>query len=169
MKQLILIIGLIAMICACQPTAVKEMTPEERQEIATTIKQTNKEFFNMLKYVDQEVLDSSMDYFVENNDEAWMNNPAIFLNGLSFYPTKEAMYENWKPEADSHFGQNIYIDDEYVAVLSHEYAVYVLMGSFTIIDEEDNEGEKIPFSGSYVYALRNGKWKFLHTHQSWTN
>ena len=169
MKQLILIIALIGLICACQPTAEKEMTLEERQEIASAIKQTHKEFFGMLKYVDQEVWDSIMDFYAETNDEAWMNNPAIAFNHLAFYPTKEAIYENWKPETDSHWGQNFYFDEGYVAVLSHEYAVYIVKGSATIIDEEGNEGEKLPMSGSYVYALRDGKWKVLHMHQSWTD
>lgn len=68
MKHSILIIGLIAMICSCQPTAEKEMTLEERQEIASTIKQTHKEFFGMFKYVDQEVFDSFMDFWAETNE-----------------------------------------------------------------------------------------------------
>ena len=38
MKRLLLIIGVVAMTCSCQPTQ-KEMTPEQRQEVATIIKQ----------------------------------------------------------------------------------------------------------------------------------
>lgn len=167
MRQLLLIIGIIAVISACQPTVENEISLEERQEISSTIKQEFNAMMGGIKHMDKEIFDDWMNYFVENNDEAWMDNPSLWLNMLYHYPTKDDIIKVWKPEGDETWGQNTLIEEEYVAVLSREYAVYVFKGTYASIDNEGVEGENTPMSGSYVFALRDGKWKILHIHQSW--
>ena len=167
MKRLLLIMGLIAMIWACQPTGEKEMTIEQQQEVANTIKQQFQKWTDLLKDHNQENFDKVMYDYVESNDEAWMDNPAFLLNMLYIYPTTEAIYEEWKPKPESRSGTDYNIEKDYVAILSPEHAVYVFKGTYSITDKDGNTGDDIPMSGTYVYVLRNGEWKFLHTHQSW--
>ena len=169
MKQLLLFMGLFAMICACQPTGEKEMTNEERQEIASTIKQNFKETIELGKNNNQENFEKWMNVYVESNDEAWMNNPALWLNMLYLYPTKEAISEAWKPKEGSRSGTNFNIEEDYIAVLSPENAVYVFKGTYSITDKDGNTGDDYPMSGTNVYVLRNDEWKLFHIHQSWQN
>lgn len=167
MKQLLLIMGLVAMTWACQTTGEKEMTIEQRQEVANTIKQQFQKLTDLWKNNNQENFEKWMYEWIESNDETWMNNPALWLNMLNLLPTKEAVYEAWKPGPDSRSGSNFNIEKDYVAVLSPEHAVYVFEGTFSITDKDGNTGDDIPMSGTYVYVLRNGVWKLLHIHHSW--
>lgn len=167
MKRLLLIMGLIALTWACQTTGEKEMTIEQRQEVANTIKQQFQKWTDLLKDHNQENFDKVMYDYVESNDEAWMDNPAFFLNMMTLLPTKEKIDEVFRPIIEVRSSSNYKIDEDYVAVISAECAVYVFEGTFSITDKDGNTGDDIPMSGTYVYVLRNGEWKFLHTHQSW--
>ena len=167
MKRLLLIIGVVAMTCACQPTQ-KEMTPEQRQEVATIIKQ---DFSDMIEKMSNPGydLDEFLSTWVESDDEAWMNNPAFWLNMMTLLPTKEKIDEVWRPIIEVRSSSNYKIDEDYVAVISAECAVYVFKGFYTITSKEGNTTDPTPMSGSYVYVLRNDEWKMLHMHQSWQN
>ena len=96
-----------------------------------------------------------------------MNNPAIWLNMMTLYPTTERINEVWMPISDVRSATNYYVDEDYVAVISDECAVYVFKGTFTITDKEGDTTDPVPMSGSFVYVLRNNDWKVLHMHQSW--
>jgi len=165
MKHLLLFIGLATIICACQPKP-NELTPEQRQDIANIVKQNFNDMIETMGQPDA-LWDEGMAMWVENDDEAWMNNPALWLNMMTLWPTKEKIEEAWKPATEVRSSNNFYIDEEYVAVISAECAVYVCKGSFTITYKEGNTTEPTPMSGSYVYVLRNDEWKILHMHQSW--
>ena len=167
MKQLLVIMGLIALTCACQPTGEKEMTIEERQEIAATIKQNFTETMALLQNNNQENFEKWMTTYVESNDEAWMKNPALWLQSLMLWSTKETIYDIWKPTEGVRSGTNLNIEEDYVAVLSPENAVYVLKGTYSVIDKDGNTSDDYPVSGTYVYVLRNGEWKTLHIHLSY--
>jgi ketosteroid isomerase-like protein len=165
MKQLLLIIGLATIIFACQPMQ-NELTPEQRQDIANDIKQNFNDWTEKMGNPDY-TWDDSTSMWVESDDEAWMNNPALWLNMMTLYPTKENIDEVWGPIGEVRSSTNYYIDEDYVAVISAECAVYVFKGSFTITNKEGNTIDPVPMSGSYVYVLRNDEWKMLHMHQSW--
>lgn len=165
MKNLLLIISLATIICACQPKQ-NELTPEQRQEIANVIKQNFNDMIEMMCTPGAN-WDDFMTIWVESDDEAWINNPALWLNMMMLWPTKEKIDEVWEPISEVRSSTNYYIDEEYVAVISAECAVYVFKGSFTNTDKEGNTIDPIPMSGSYVYVLRNDEWKILHMHQSW--
>lgn len=169
MKRLLLIMGLIAFTWACQPTSEKEMTIEEQQEIASIIKQDFMKTMELLKNNKQENFEKWMSTYVESNDEAWMKNPAIWLQSLTLWSTKETIYKIWKPKEGSRSGTSLNIEEDYVAVPSPENAVYVFKGTYSIIDEEGNTSDDYPLSGTYVYVLRNGEWKVLHAHLSYKN
>ena len=93
MKKLLLTIGIIALTFACQPTEEKEMTIEQREEVATIIKQQTQKMFDVLKVYNKENFEIFMDGWIESDDAAWMNNPALWLNMLYLHPTKEEIYE----------------------------------------------------------------------------
>ncbi len=169
MKRLLLIMGLIVLTWACQTMDEKEMTIEERQEIASTIKQNFMEMMELFKNNNQENFEKWINAYVESNDEAWMKNPALWFQGLNLWSTKEAIYEVWKPKEGSRSRTNLNFEEDYVAVLSPENAVYVFKGTYSIIDKDGNTSDDYPMSGTYVYVLRNGEWKILHTHLSYQN
>ncbi|MBT3242722.1 MAG: SnoaL-like domain-containing protein [Bacteroidetes bacterium] len=164
MKKLTVILGVIILFCACQQTE-SEMTDEQRQEIASTITQHFKDL------MDQPSTDNWVDEFlsswVENDDKAWLGKPALWLNLMTLYPDQDKIYEVWKPIGEVRSSTDFTVDEDYVAVLSAESAVYVFKGSFTITYKEGTTTDPTPMSGSYVYVLRDGKWKTLHQHLSW--
>jgi len=166
MKKLLLILGVFALLTSCQPTQ-NELSPEKRQEIADTIK---KEFNNLMgKNQDFTVenFDRMQQAWVESDDKVWMENPALWLNMMTLMPDKESM-EVWRPKPNStRAATNYFIDEDYVAVISAECAVYVLKGTFTVTSKDGITTDPIPLSGSYVYVMRDGEWKMLHMHQSW--
>ncbi len=95
---------------------------------------------------------------------AWLLN-----DSTSVLPSKEKIDEVWRPICVVRSSTNYKIDEDYVAVISYECAVYVFKGFFTITSKEGHTTDPTPMSGSYVYVLRNDEWKILHTHQSWKN
>ena len=166
MKRLLIIISLVALICACQTTP-KELTDEQRQEIATTIKKEFREIMLDNPDFTVENFEKILAKCVESDDKAWMGNPALWFNMMTLINDKEGM-EIWRPKPTSTRAEsNYYIDEEYVAVLSIESALYTFKGSFTTTSKEGITSDTIPMSGSYVYVLREGDWKMLHMHQSW--
>lgn len=168
MKHLLMIIGIIALTCACKPIEEKKMTIEQREEVATAIKQQTQQIFNTLKVYNQENFEKFMDVWIESDDEVWINNPALWINMLYLLPTKEAIYETWKPSPESRSGNNFNIEKDYVAVLSPEHAVYVFTGTYSVVDKDGNISEDNPMSATYVFSLKNDEWKLIHVHQSWT-
>ena len=167
MKKLLLTIGIIALTCACQQTEEKEMTIEQREEVATIIKQQTQKMFDVLKVYNKENFEIFMDGWIESDDAAWMNNPALWLNMLYLHPTKEEIYEAWKPSPETRTGNNFNVEKDYVAVLTPEHAVYVFQGTYSVIDKDGNKSDENPMSGTYVFILKNDEWKLLHIHQSW--
>jgi len=167
--KLFLIFGLVVFVFACQPAKNQEMTTEQRQEIAKTIRKEVKDILTLQRDFTVENHEKLLLNWVESDDKAWMGNPALWFNMLYLYPDKESL-ESWRPTPTStRTATNFYIDEDYVAVISPECALYTFKGSFTITNKNGETTEKTPNSGSFVYVLRNGEWKILHTHQSWTN
>ena len=104
---------------------------------------------------------------VSGDDEVWINNPAMWLNMLTFYPNNEVIYKVWEPAIKKRSSTIMKVDKDYVAVVSPEYAVYVIEGAFSVTDTDGNNTGEIPMTGTMVYVLKNNKWKVLHTHYSW--
>jgi hypothetical protein len=146
---------------------VEELTPEARQEIASSIRLSFNEMVKMLENHTLENVEKWINFYVESDDEAWMNEPVLWFNMLTVYPTKEAIRKVWTPTENSRLGTNMNIEEDYVAVLSPESATYVLKGTFSVIDTDGNTGADIPMSGIHVYVLRDDEWKIVHTHYSW--
>ena len=84
MKNTLLFIASIALLCACQKEVPKEMTLEERQKIAEEIRQHQYQWTNSLEIFNMENFKSFVDEMVPGDDEVWMGNPAMWLNELSF-------------------------------------------------------------------------------------
>ena len=141
----------------------------ERQEIADTIKSTMHELFALNKDYTMDGFEKKMSLFIEPNDEAWMNNPALFVNMLQIVEDKEIAREDMIRILESRTGTIYDIEKEYVAVLSPESAIYVFKGTFSIIRSNGVSSANFPMTGSYVFVLRDDGWKILHMHQTWTN
>ncbi len=167
MKKLLVIIGVIAIVCSCQQ-AETALTDEQKQKIADVIKQQFQSSMNMGE-MNQEKFDLMLSNMTEKEDQSWVGTPALWLNELSLYPDKSKVNEVWRPKPDQYLHQKFFVDEDFVAVISEDCAIYIFKGSFAYVDKEGEVGNKTPMSGSYVYVKRDGEWKWLHMHQSWKN
>lgn len=167
MKRTILFFLVIALISSCQTEVAQEMTPEDREKVATEIREHQKKMRSLFEVSSVENFNTWMTDMVPGDDEAWMDNPAMWLNLLNLYPNNEVIHNVWDPVIHQRSGTMIKVDKDYVAVLSPEHAVYVSEGIFTITDKQGNTSAEMPLSGTFVYVKKNNKWKVLHIHYSW--
>lgn len=146
-----------------------DMTAEQRQEIAEQVR-TN--FMEMIKLAENntiENLHTTFKEYIDTSDAAWIEDPALALSMISLYPDKEAAFTAWAPKEGSRSGTVYKVEDEHIAVLSPESALYVFTGTFSIIEENGTISDEYPVSGTYVFVRTNDKWKIVHFHQSWEN
>jgi hypothetical protein len=164
MKKLLTLLALLTLIFACD--VEEKITPEDREAIAAEIKT---EFHNWINSMSGSQKEFDMSVWVESDDEAWMGKPALWFNMMTLFPDQEKIREVWEPVGETRSATNFKVDEEYVAVVSDDCAVYTFKGTFSITDIDGNTGPDIPMSGTYVYVERNDQWKMLHMHQSWKN
>ncbi|MFP4488410.1 MAG: nuclear transport factor 2 family protein [Bacteroidales bacterium] len=146
-----------------------EMSPELRQEIADKVR-TN--FMEMMKLAENNTIENinmTFKKYIDTSAVAWIKEPAMALNMITLYPDKESAFTAWAPKEDSRSGTAYKIEDEHIAVLTPESALYVFTGTFSIIDQDGNMSDEYPVSGTYVFVKTDDRWKILHFHQSWEN
>lgn len=145
------------------------MSQELRQEIAGKVRSN---FMEMMKLAENNTIENiytTFNKYIDTTDAAWMGDPALALNMITLYPDKGSAFTAWAPKDDSRSGTIYNIEDEHIAVLTPESALYVFTGTFSVIDEDGNMSEEYPVSGTYVFVEINDKWKVVHFHQSWEN
>jgi hypothetical protein len=167
MKKTVLFMTFFTLLCACQKEVPKEMTLEDRQNIAEEIRQFQYNWLNSMEVFNNETINVFLSGMVPGDDEVWMGNPAMWLNELTFYPNNEVINESWQPEIENRSSTTFKIEKDYVAVVSPEYAVYVAIGTFAVTDAQGNNTGDIPMSGTSVMLKKNNQWKVLHWHNSW--
>jgi len=169
MKRLLIILASVALLASCQTTQ-KELTPEERQEIADQVKKTFNESLELYRDLTVANFEKSLQYFVETDDPAWMGDPVMLQNMLYSIKTKERLDEVFRPDPNSNRkGQDYQEETSNVAVISDDCAVCVFTGKVAYTFKDTTPTIYQPISGSYVYVKKDGKWKCLHAHQSWVN
>jgi hypothetical protein len=72
-----------------QPTNQQILATLEKQKIAETIREQLATLLHSIYEPTQENLDIFLEYFVESNDTAWMENPALWVSNLTMLQTKE--------------------------------------------------------------------------------
>ncbi len=169
MKKTLLLIAFIALTWACQKEVPKELTLEQRQNIAEEIRQFQYNWLKSLEVFNEENFNVFLSGMVPGDNEVWMGNPAMWLNELTFFPNNEVINEYWRPEFENRSSTTFKIERDYVAVASPEYAVYVALGTFSVTDAQGNNMGDIPMSNTSVMAKTNNEWKVLHIHYSWQN
>ena len=143
------------------------MTLEERQKIADEIKQHQYKWMKSMEVANMETFNEFLAEFVPDDDAVWIGKPALWLNELTLFQNFEVINEFWSKEIENRSSTTWKADKDYVAVVSPEYAVYVLIGSFSVTDNEGNNSGDIPMTGTTVYVKKKDKWKVLHCHYSW--
>lgn len=143
------------------------LTNDQREEIADIIRNRSQEWLNTIKEYNQENLDVFLDFFVENDEASWMNNPALWVSNLDILPTREKLEEFWRPEIDKRSSHDIKIVKDFITVLSADQAIHVFKANYRITDAEGNVGEEHTCVITNVYVRKNGQWKILHHHQSY--
>lgn len=166
-KQFFVLLCLIILTIACQPTETPELTQAQRLEIADSVRQKNQEMMEIAALSNEESFNKGMAYWVESSDELWMGNPGIFVNRTEIIPTKEGIIEDYKPMIGTRARTNYTIGNEYFAVLSADHVVHVYEAKYSITDLEGETGPEYPMTATAVWVKRDGDWKILHYHQSW--
>jgi hypothetical protein len=169
MKIAMLFMSFFALICACQNEAPRELTLEERENIAEEIRQFQYNWMKSLEVFNEENFNVFLSGIIPGDNEVWMGNPAMWVNELTFYPDNEVINESWQHEFKNRSSTTFKIEKDYVAVASPEYAVYVAMGTFSVTDIQGNNMGDIPMSNTSVMLKKNNEWKVLHMHYSWQN
>ena len=168
-KRLFVLFCFVILIVACQPTEkakTAEMTHAQRHEIADTIKQAYQDYNN---YDWKSDPDWYSKFFVEDNDVSWMGNPGIFVHGVRFLLNKEAQDAAFKSISETRTSTNITILKDYVSVISDTIAVYTYEGKYSITNILGETGPDYPLTVSVVWIKKNGDWKILHYHHSWSD
>ena len=165
-SKLFLLLLLVGFVFACQSTKNQEMTAEQRQKIADTIRQRTQDWLDMTKEFNPENLDMFLDFWVENEEKSWMNNPALSVSNLTVYATKDKIKELWDPIVAEKPSYKIELIDDHIAVLSEDNAIHVFKANYWITDTEGNTSKEHTCIITNVYVRKNDVWKILHHHQS---
>ena len=56
----------------------------------------------------------------------------------------------------------------YIAVLSANHAVHVYKANYSITNLKGETGPELPQTVTTVWVRKNGEWKILHSHDSWS-
>lgn len=169
MKRILVLFCLAALMISCQPKEIPEMTDMERQEIADIIKQKNQESLALNQSMDEGVYDKWMAFWLDTDDASWLGNPGAFVQGIRVIPTLEAMEKYFKPMLKSRSSTNFTVNKDYISVMSRDHTVSVLEGSFSVTNLEGETGPEYPWTSTAVWVKKDGEWKILHLHQSWSN
>ena len=165
-KNLLTLFALILLVgTSCQEK--KELTDIQRKEIADTIRNRTQDWINKYMDFNHENLDMFIDFFVENDEASWMDNPALWVANLNIMSTKEKIEEIWRPLVDERSSHDLEIVKDYITVLSADQAIHVFKANFWITDAEGNTGEEHTCVITNVYVRKNDVWKILHHHQSY--
>ena len=113
-------------------------------------------------------LDASLAYFMDDVASQFVGEPALFLNRLVLYPSKADVRQAFEPMMARRSGTTYSLTNEYVAVLSADHAVQVIEAMYAITDTLGNTGPEYPLANTTVWVRRDGEWKILHFHQSWS-
>jgi hypothetical protein len=169
LKRFLILFCLAALMISCQPKEMPEMTDMERQEIADIIKQKSQESLALNESMDEEVYDKWMDFWLDTDDASWLGNPGAFVQGIRVIPTLEAMDKFFRPLTKSRSSTNFTVNKDYISVLSRDHAVYVTEGSYSVTNLDGETGPEYPWTSTAVWVNKDGEWKMLHYHQSWSD
>ena len=174
-KRLFVLFCLVILIVACQPAEETEtvetpgLTDVQRQEIAAEIRQIEQELFDMNTLLDEENYNKGMSYWADSDTPEWMGNPAIFVNRTKIITTNEALDEYFRPSIGTRGGTNFTLGTDSVAVLSPDLAIHVYDAKYSITNLEGETGPEYPMAATAVFVKKDGEWKILHYHQSWSS
>ena len=167
-KRFYFLLGLIILFSTCQQTGPIELTDALRQKIAGEIRQRNQEHIDLPKEIKHDTFDRMKAFFVESNDPSWIDNPALFVNRLNIIKTKESYDETFRPTVDRYSSVVYTISEDYVAVLSADHAVHVYKVKWSMTNKDGEITGEGPLTATTIWVRKNGEWKILHFHQSWT-
>lgn len=168
-NRLTIIVSVILVFFSCQQTVQRPLTDSDRQEIADIIRKESNNWLNSITEATQENLDVFLGYFVQSDDSAWMNKPALWVSNFDSFLTTDQLESFWRRSIDQRTAHNMSIREGYVAVLSEDIAVHVFPYDYEIIDTQGEilgDGKSITTN---VYVKRDGKWKIMHHHQTYGN
>lgn len=168
-KRFFVLFCLVILFVACQPAEeaeTAEMTDEQRHEIADTIKLAYQDFIN---FDWKNNPDAVSKFYVEDNEVSWMGNPGIFVHGIRLLPNRAAVDDLFIRLSEGRTSTNYTILKDYVSVISEEIAVYTYEGKYSVTNLEGETGPEYPLTTSVVYLKKNGDWKMLHYHHSWSS
>ncbi len=163
MRRFVLTAFALTMFAACQPATI-ELTEEQKAEIADEIRQVAAGMIEAAEEVD---IERWLSHWPPELEQRFQDQPALFVNRLSIYPTAESIRVAWEPSFAARSAHDIVTVDEYVAVLDADAALWVYEGTYTVSDTLGNTTEPAPWTVSVVWVRQSGEWKALHLHQSW--
>ncbi len=115
-------------------------------------------------------IESWMNVWVEEDDQAWFGDPALWIS-LEGTGSKEEMYESMEDLLDWSVDSFIVVENDHIAVIDPGNVVYAFNGYLTGFSNE-NGPYKPEVAGTCVFVLRNEDWKLLHFNLSigdWLN
>ena len=163
MRRFVLAAFALTVLAACQP-ATTELTEEQKAEIAAEVRDVVGEYTDAIEAAD---LDGWMSYWSSEPEQFFQGQPALFVNRLTILPTMENIRTAWESAFDARSAHDLVAENEYVAVVGEDAALYVFDGTFSISDTLGNTTEPAPYTVSIVWVRQSGEWKVLHRHQSW--
>jgi hypothetical protein len=158
-----MILPLMLLTVACQP-ATTELTEERKAAIAAEVRQAAAEMFEAAIALDT---DRWLSYWPSELEQRYQGQPALFVNRLDIYPTAGRMRAVWEPSFAARSDHDFATENEYVAVLGEDAALWVYEGTYAVTDTLGNTAEPAPWTVSAVWVRGDAGWKILHWHQSW--
>jgi len=169
LKRFLILFCLVVLIIACQTTEIPKLTDVEHQEIADIIKQKSQELLKLNASFNEENFNKMMGYMVETDDVSWMGNPGVFVQGIKVIPTLEDLDTYFRPMLGTRSSTNFTVIKDYISVMSENHAVYVKEGKYSVTNLEGETGPEYPWTSTEVWLNKNGEWKILHYHESWSD
>ena len=167
MRSLV-VVSVLCLLAACQapPPPEPEFTEADQQGIASEIERLSGE---MLELTGPEDMEAHLAYWSSSAESYFVNEPALFAQGVRVIVTMEALRDFFDPSAWNRQRTNFTVLASSVAVPSPVSAIQVMEGHFSVTDVEGETGPEYPWSATAAWVKEDGAWKLLHFHQSWTD
>ncbi len=160
------IIAVIALLyVTTSPTPLPEMTAAERQEVVGEVQRT---FDAWIATGPTNDLDAAMEFFVDDASAEFVGEPVIFVNRLQAYSTKGEIVEAFEPAIANRSGTNYTTTNNSFSVVSHDAVMQAYEGTYSVTNLEGVSGPDYPLTVTILWVRRDGAWKILHLHQSWS-
>jgi ketosteroid isomerase-like protein len=165
MKKIFMLLLVAFIVGSCQQ--VKELTNEEKQAITNEIKEISSAFWELNKNLTSENYEFMKTFYDEEFEKLWQTKPAFAVLNLSVIRGYDELMSKYEEIFENRASTDIAVTSHSISVLSKDVVLEVIEMDYSVTDRGGETYGPFETVFSNVWQKRDGKWKYLHLHQTY--